>query len=428
VDGEAQPADDHVFLSRGFEPGKLYELVYTTNRSPVVGCGLLAVRDVASFLRYSSASDNPCAGRLEHVYGFGMSQTGRMLRHFLYLGLNQDEEGRIAYDGLIPHVGGARRGEFNHRYGQPSVQSTPGPGHLQPFSDAQLLARQRKSGSLPKVMQTNSSAEYWRGDCALMHIDDTGTRDLPPEPDTRAYHFAGTQHGPGAVPLTNFNPNDGGRGRYGFNAVDYTPLLRAALVNLDRWVSNGVEPPSSAHPRLSDGTAVERSAVLERFRALPGMHVPDPELLPVLREVDCGPDAARGLPRFPPMEGAAYPALVSAVDVDLNEQAGIRLPHLTAPVASYTGWNPRHPETGSPDQMMPMQGSTFFFARTRAEREASGDPRMSIEDRYQSRNGYLERVRAAAIELAAQRYILEEDIDVVVSDAAARYDTAMGGS
>jgi hypothetical protein len=269
-DGDAViPSSEHIWLERGFEPGRIYTLYYTTAYAPVVGAGLLAVRDAASFLRHSHDTANPLAGRIDRVYGWGMSQTGRMLRHFIYLGLNVDEQDRIVFDGLNPHVGGARRGEFNQRYGQPSVSSTPGFGYLPPHDDVGLFERLRDLGGLPKVIQTNSSAEYWRGDCALMHVDQRGERNLPAVDASRMYAFAGTQHGPGGFPRGRYNANDGSRGRFDFNLVDYSPLQRAALVNLDRWVSDGIEPPPNAHPRLDDGTAVGRDAVFDTFERFP---------------------------------------------------------------------------------------------------------------------------------------------------------------
>lgn len=425
-DGGQVVADaSHIYLDSGFEPGRIYELVYITDRSPVVGAGLLALRDAAAWARDGNGPDNPLAGEIDRVYAWGMSQTGRMLRHFLYLGLNLDEAGKMAFDGVIPHVGGARRGEFNHRYGQPSVQYTPGFGHLPPFDDGGLLERQRALGGCPKVIQTNSSAEYWRGDCALMHIDGTGERDLPADPETRTYHFAGTQHGPGAVPLTNYNPNDGGRGRYGFNCVEYTPLMRAALINLDRWVSDDIAPPASAHPRLADGTAVGRDTVVDTFSEQIGIHIPDVDKILRIRQVDVGERVAEGVGAYPAREGERYPTFVAALDADLNELGGIRLPDLTVPVGTHTGWNPRDPETGAPELIMPMQGMTLFFHRTREEREAAGDARPSLEERYASRDDYLERVRAAASELVEQRYVLEEDAETMLNDGAARYDEAL---
>jgi hypothetical protein len=428
LSGALTPDPNHVYLVSGFEPGLIYELVYTTANAPVVGCGLLAIRDGATFLKHGTAAGNPLAGSIDYVYGFGMSQTGRMLRHFLSLGLNLDEAGRQVFDGLLPHVGGARRGEFNQRFGQPSVQYTPGVGQLPPFDDHGLLARQRTLGGLPKVMQTNSSAEYWRGDCALLHIDTDGAHDLEPEPDTRIYHFAGTQHGPGAVPLTRDNPNDGSRGRYGFNCVNYTPLLRAALVNLDRWVTEDVAPPPSAHPRLADGTAVTRAAALDAMPALPDLVRPDPTQLFAAYRLDPGPEAERGIVSVPVELGPAYPALVAALDADGNELGGLRLPDLSVPVGTHTGWNPRDPSTGAPEQITSMQGATFFFTPDAATRAVNGDPRPSLAERYPTRGAYLERVRAAAHDLARQGYVLEEDIDVIVNDNAARYDEALRSS
>ena len=425
--GSLVPDTEHFWLDGGFVPGKIYELVYTTSHSPVVGAGLLAIRDIASFLKYDATPENPLAGALDFAYGFGVSQDGRLLRHFLSLGLNLDEEGRQVFDGLMPHVGGGRRGEFNHRFAQPSVQYTPGFGHLGPFDDASLLERQRELGGCPKVIQTNSSAEYWRGDCALTHIDNDGSRDLPPDPETRIYHFAGTQHGPGGLPLHRENAADGAKGRYWFNTLDYTPLLRAALVNLDTWVSGGDAPPESAHPRLADGTAVSRATALDGVPPIPGLHLPDPDKILRIRRVDLGERAAEGIGAYPTVEGERYPSFVSAVDADGNEIAGLRLPDLTVPVSTLFGWNPRAPETGGEDLIVPMQGTTLFFHRTKEEREAAGDPRPSLEERYPDRQTFLARVREEAERLVSQRYVLAEDVDIIVANAAARYDEAMKG-
>jgi hypothetical protein len=433
-DNGVLPSSEHVYLESGFKPGKMYYIVYTPAKAPVVGTGLLAVRDVAVWLRHASPI-NPVAGGFERVYGYGVSQTGRLLRHFMYLGLNRDEEGRLVYDGLLPHVAGGRRGEFNHRFAQPSQQHTPSFGHLFPFADTVtidplsgrtdgLLERLRTLQAVPKIIYTNSSAEYWRGDGSFVHIDPSGQKDLEPAPESRVYHFAGTQHGAGSLPLATGSGPDGSIGRYPYNVVDYRPLLRAALINLDRWVSDGVEPPRSCHPRLDDGTAVPRAEVLAAFGALPDIVTLDPERLWTVRALDLGPDAQRGVGCYPAQEGNAYPAFVPAVDRDGNEMAGIRLPDLVLPVGTHTGWNPRAPETGAPEQMISMQGFTNFFAPTRVAREAIGDPRPSLTERYADRDAYLAQVRDVAERLAAERYILETDIDIVIEACTARYDAA----
>jgi len=435
--GVPVPDDTHLWLDSGFVPGKVYEAIYRTRRCPVVGTGLLAMRDGASFLRFGDAPDNPCAGRITQVYGYGMSQSGRFLREYLAAGLNRDEKGRQVFDGLLIHVAGARGGEFNHRYAQPSQQHTPGFGHLPPFTDDDqtdpltgetdgLLRCQRAIGGVPKIFSTNTSAEYWRGDCSLVHTDLAG-HDLTPPQEVRVYHFAGTQHGRGKLPLTDTESNDGARGAHAHGIVDYAPLMRAALVNLDRWVSEGTEPPANRVPLVADGTAVPMPAVLDTYRAIPGATVPNPAQLPNIRRLDLGSDVARGVGTYPAIRGERYPIFVAAVDADGNERAGIRLPDLTVPVATGMGWNPRHPETGGAGQIIPMQGSTLPFAATAHERERTGDPRPAIAERYASRDAYLARVRVAAGELIAQEYVLADDLPLLLDHAAARYDALAEG-
>ena len=428
-----EPSLSHIHLESGFEPGRIYQLVYEAEGAPVVGTGLLAIREIASFLRAPSDL-NPTEG-FDRVYAYGISQTGRMLRHLIHLGLNLDEAGAIAFDGLLPHVAGGRRGEFNHRFAQPSQQSLPGFGQLFPFADEPtvdpysertegLFDRIRSLDAAPKVIYTNSGAEYWRGDGSLVHIDPAGTEDVAPAPETRVYHLAGTQHVAGAMPPSTATGGDGARPRYPTNIVDYRPLLRAALTNLDAWVSEATEPPPSRHPRLDDDTAVPRAAALASLPQIPGFDRPDPDRLWVIRTTDLGPDAASGIGAYPVVEGETYPALVSALDEDGNELAGIRLPDLTVPVATNLPWNLRDPESGAPEQIVPMIGSSHLFPATEAARATTNDPRASLEQRYPTRDAYLEQVRAAARALVDARYLLEEDIAVLLDNAAARYDFA----
>ncbi len=427
-DGRLVPDNSHVSLLSGFEAGKVYRCVYTTNEAPVIGLGMIGVRDFNSFLRNGGVA-NPCAGQLEWAHAFGASQSGRFLRHLLYLGLNQDEEGRQVFDGVIAHIAGARRGEFNQRFGQPSSLVEDSAGALFPFADTEqtdpetgltdsLLGRVRALGASPKLLLTNTSCEYWSGHAALIHVDAAGSNDLPPEGDVRIYHFAGTQHTAGELPLTNFQPATGARGLNRFNWVDYRPLLRAALVNLELWASHGIQPPLGKHPRLDDGSATAPGTLRDTYRQLPGGAFPT--VLRYLSRLDFGAD---GRPEgVPPQVGTPYPALVSATDPDGNETAGIRLPDVAVPMATLLGWNLRHPETGGEGQTHKTMGSTIPFALTKAEREESGDPRPSIEERYSSREDYLTQVRIAARELIGQGYMLEEDLATVVEQAGERYD------
>jgi alpha/beta hydrolase family protein len=438
VEGRLVADASHVHLEGGFAPGRIYDLVYRAVDSPLVGLGLLAVRDTAGFLRWApAAAGNPCAGALERAYVFGVSQSGRFLRHLLYLGLDEDEQGRLVFDAVVPHVAGARRGEFNLRFGQPSLNAQESVGSLFPFTDEiqidpvtgqrdGLLARLAARGRRPRIVTINTSAEYWRGDASLVHTDVQGQRDVEPPADGRVYLFAGTQHTPGALPPPAADPNTGSRGVHPFNVVDYAPLLRAMLVNLDRWVREGVEPPPSMFPRLADGTAVTAESTAPRFASIPGVRWPDRLARPA--RLDFGPAIARGIAdELPPKIGAQYPSYVAAVDADGNETVGIRPVELAAPLATFTGWNPRHPEQGAPGDLMQMMGSTLPFPRTPAERERRGDPRASIQERYGSRSEYLAAVRAAASALVAARHALAEDVEAMVERAGQRWDLIEDG-
>ena len=414
VDGALIPDDTCVWHEGGFEPGRTYELTYRPRECPVVGAGLLAVRDFVSCLRAGQAE---LAGRpLDHAFAFGVSQSGRFLRELLHLGLNVDGAGRRVFDGVVVHVAGARRGEFNQRYGQPSVQHAPGLGHLPPFADAELLDRQRARGGLPRIFAINTSSEYWRSEASL-------TRgDAEPPPEVRTYLFSGCQHGPGALPPSRSSAvSPWVRPGNLLNTVDYTPLLRAALVNLERWAVDGVEPPASAVPRLADGTAADRAEVLLRFAGC-GAELPRADGLPTLPRLDLGERTGEGIARFPAVAGEPLPCFVSAVDADRNEVAGLRLPDLSVPLASHTGWNPRRRESGAAGALIDMLGSTVPLPRTRAERERRRDPRRSIAERYAGRDDYCRLVREAALRLVGERHLLEEDVAPVVARAGLAYD------
>ena len=411
----------HVALEGGFQPGAIYEFFYRAKDPTLVGLGFLAVRDTAAFLRFGTAdAGNPCAGALERAYLFGLSQSGRFLRHMLMLGLDEDEEGRMVFDGVMPHVGGARKGEFNLRFGQPSLNIHGTVGSLPPFNDEALFDRIVKRGRTPRIIATNSTPEYWRGDASLIHTDLEGRRDMEPAPFARTYLFAGTQHTPGAIPPPKANASTGDRGYHLFNVVDYSPLLRAALVNLDRWVSEGIEPPPSAFPRLADGSAVVAESLAASYEKIPGARFPARVARP--HRMDFGPETGRGIVAYPPKIGEAYRSYVSAVDADGNETAGIRPIELEAPLATFTGWNTRDPETGAAGDLMSMNGSTLRFPLTRAERERTGDPRPSIEERYASKAAYFEAVRTAARRMIDARHVLAEDLEAIVERATVRWD------
>ncbi len=434
VDGKPVPNADYVWLEGGFEAGRIYEFVYTAIGAPVVGLAYLAYRDAASFLKHGTAAEgNPLAGMIRYAYAWGQSMNGRWLREFLYFGLNRDEAGRMAFEGMMPHVGSSRRGEFNIRFGQPSTNILRAPGNTYPFAfeatpeptlgqNRGLLDRSRANGSVPKIIHTNSGMEYWWSGAALSHMNVDATQDFDPPPEVRVYYLTGAQHGVGALPLSYVNP-DGFRARQPLNTLDYRPAMRALLTALDRWVREGREPPPSRVPRLDNGTAVTRESLRENYARIPGSawlsH------LPQRLKLDFGPEAERGLPHYPPTESGTYPILVSAMDEDCNDVAGIRLPDIAVPLGTYTGWNVRHESMGQAGLMTsgaPLFGTTLVFPVTKADRERSGDPRRAIEERYASRDDYLAQVRAAANALVTERYLLDEDVDRIVETAAAKWD------
>ena len=432
--GSTIPDSGSVWLAGGFEPGRIYDLVYTPAECPVVGAGLLAVRDLASWAHRSA--DSPAAGCVDHVIAEGVSQCGRFLRTFLHAGLNCDEDGNQVFDGVLVHVAGGRRGEFNHRYGQPSVQPTPSLGHRFPFADesqtdprsghrAGLLDHQRAAGCVPKIFYTDTSSEYWRGDAGLAHRDAEFGSDVEPPADVRRYLFSSTQHGPGALPFTS-QSMFGSHGANRLNVVDYRPLFRAALENLCAWVAEGITPPESVFPRVADTTAATRNEMLGALARIPGAALPRADRLPSIAPMDLGEHADDGIPDLPArFTGEPYPTCVSAVDGLGNELGGLRMPDVEVPVATHTGFNPRHADTGGDGQILEYLGSTVPLPRTPAEREATSDPRPSIAERYPSREAYLAEVRAAAQRLVEARYLLADDVELCTSLAGERYDAVM---
>jgi hypothetical protein len=426
-----------VVLDGGFEPGRIYEVVYRSRDPRVAGCGFAATRDLVSFFKNEASATNPLAG-VTLAVGHGISQSGRFLRHFLHQGFNQDEQGRRVFDGVFVEVAGAGRGSFNHRFAQASRDghqhwNVHYPTDVFPFTDlpetdpetgetAGLLDREVASGTVPKLIHVVTSYEYWNRAASLMHTDPSSTRDVALPDTSRAYLVASAQHGPGTLPPAEGGAN-GNDGLYPTNPNDFRPLIRALVRALDGWVAQGVEPPPSQYPRIGDGTLAppERAG----WAGVPGVRFPTVRNEPV--RADCGPEWARGVITIePPRLGPVFPALVPAVDADGNDRAGIRLPEIVAPLASQTGWNWRHPRVGAPDALVAYRGSYLPFAWTKAEREAKGDPRLSIEERYRGREDYLGRVALAAMALVRERFLLPQDVAFVIERAAAHWDWRNG--
>ncbi len=434
--GRLVPDRTRVWMEAGFEPGKIYEVVYRARDPVVAGLGPAAVRDLVSYLKYGGpehAMLSDQARFLKRAIGIGTSQSGRFLRTFLYYGFNQDERGRQVFDGVIVHVAGGGRGSFNHRFAQPSRDGHPFmnqfyPTDIYPFSDLEqedpetglsegLLTRAQRAGVVPKIFYTNSSYEYFGRAASLTHTTLDGTRDFTLPETTRMYLFAGTQHSPAAFPPGRANTQNP------VNPNDYRWPMRALLAAMHRWLAEGVEPPPSRYPRLDRGELVPLTSL--RFPRIPGVRLP--ARIRKAWRTDYGPAfRTAGVIAFePPRLGAEFPVLVPQVDADGNEIAGIRLPEVAVPLATYTGWNLRAPEIGAPEELFSMAGSFLPFAPTRAERARLGDPRASVEERYPSREAYLGRVRQAALALAEEGFLLQRDVAAIVDAAARRWDYLM---
>ena len=436
-DPEIEPDHSHIHLETGFEPGRIYQLIYTSIGSRIVGLGFAAVRDISTFLKYESSDYlNPCAGNIDTVISYGISQSGRFLREYIYNDMNIDENGSKALDGIIAHVGGGMRGEFNLRFGQPSKDVCYITPELFPFSDitqqdpltkteSGLLDKMNKNISMPKIMFTNSSAEYWRGDAALIHTNINEEKDVVSNSNIRIYHFAGTQHGSGIYPAIKIRPSDLIEGNMPFNTVNYTPLLRSCLENMKDWIKTDIAPADSCHPTHIDSTAVESKFVLQKFASIPNIKLPDHTLNVI--GLDYGNEKHLGRTiKLPPEHIGTYPAYVSDVDETLNEKKGIRLPDISVPTATNTGWNCRNQSIGNDGLLIGitggLAGSTFQLPVTNQQANEVGDIRPSIESLYTSKHEYINKVTEAVKILLTDRYILEEDAEEIIYLAELRYD------
>jgi Alpha/beta hydrolase domain len=393
-----------VEMPAGFEPGGFYEFVYEGKDPVVTGAGMAAVRDWISYLKHDEN------GEVKRAIGFGISQSGRFLREFLYDGFNADEQGRIVFDGVWADVAGAGRGSFNFRYAQPSRDGQPYsnvfyPTDLFPFVDTALLEKARVARVAPKLFLTNNSYEYWGRAAALIHITPDGRRDAPLSPETRFYFTAGVQHFPRSLPLVKAGT------RYLVNPVDHRPVQRALLAALQAWLRDGAAPPPSVYPRISEGQLTTLAGL--KFPKMEGVEVPPHPRL--ARKVDFGPrfSADGVILREPPEVSGSWPLLVPQVDADGIDLGGIRLPEVAVPVATLTGWNLREAGIGAPDEMTSFYGSIFPF------------PKEKILQRYGSREEYLKRAGAAADQLVAQRFVLSRDRDYVVERAARLWDAVV---
>ncbi|HWC98190.1 MAG TPA: alpha/beta hydrolase domain-containing protein [Candidatus Sulfopaludibacter sp.] len=434
--GTPDPA--RLCVKGGFDTASEYVVVYTAKDPLVLGIGYAATRDLNSFLRYAEKDDtgtaNPVAGRVKWALSRGSSQSGNFIRSYLHLGFNQDEAGRIVWDGVNPHIA-ARQLALNFRFavgGGAAGVNEPGSEGVLWWSDypdtarqrptAGLLDRCRATGTCPKIVETFGALEFWylRESPNLVGTD--AKRDIPLPANVRRYFFPGTSHGGGGGGFTTATPAPPRGCVLPANPNPESDTMRALIVALVNWVTKGVEPPASRYPRLQEGQLAAATKAAIGFPHIPGAPSPDGLVNPVF-DYDFGPDfryndVSGVISKQPPAIRQVLPTLVPKVDADGSDIGGVPSVLRQAPLGSYLGWNVT---AGGFDKgrICALSGGYIPFAKTKAERQAAGDPRLSLEERYGSHQAYVDAVKNAAEKAVAERFLLRDDADRLIRQAAA---------
>ena len=415
-----------------FVRNDIYEFSYTAKDPTVNGVGFAAVRDWNAWLRYETKDDsgtaNPLAGDVTRIYTEVSSQPGRFLNDFRYLGFNQAENGKQVFDGMMQWIAAGDGISINYRWSQPGRTERNRQDHLFvegrfPFANVMTTdaitgktdsryAKCTFTHTCPFAVEIFSANEYWVKAASLMTTDPVGTKDLMDSPFTRIYFMSSMQHGTG-------NGAAKGACQQLQNPLDSQAVQRALFTALDKWVTGGTPPPSSQVPKLSDGTLVKPDQNSTGFPQIPGVTYSSFKTTRYL--LNYGPDFyATGIPTInppaftPPYQdnpanGPIYPSYVPKTDADGNDIAGIRLPEVQVPLATYTGWGLR----AGPHSNDGCEGSGQYipFPKTKADRLASGDPRLSIEERYGNSETYSSLLRDAVNNLVRLGFLLPIDAE-----------------
>jgi hypothetical protein len=424
---ELTPSNTDLYVKGGFKPGWIYELIYDTEGSRVMGLGFLGLRDTVSFLRHdtrdAAGNANPLAGTWDKAYGYGASLAGRVVREYVYEGWNRDAEGRKVFDAVLTHTGVGRL-FFNMRFAQigryprqheehswPSERYpftfTPVPD---PFS-GKLDSVLKRPDTDPLVIHSHTAGEYWERHGSMTHTDPRDGSDVEIPANVRMYALAGAPH----AAIAADNPR--WIGQLPPNNISPQPFLRACFALMDRWATTGEPPPPSRVAKRSDGTLASAEEALKRFPKIRGVNLPaTPSRLPYW---NYGPDFDRGIMSVIPPEavkGKEYPVQVPQVDADGNDMGGVRYPDIQVPLGTYLGWALRK-DGFAEGELVSTNGCIITFARTKAEREKNGDPRLSIEERYASHEAYVQAVKRAVDGLVKDRFMLEEDAERYIEAA-----------
>lgn len=446
-----------ICLKGGFDAAKLYQVVYTAKDPYPLGIGFAAWRDLGSFFKYAKADDagtpNPIAGGITHSIARGRSQSGNYLRGWLHLGFNQDESKRQVHEGMWPVIAG-RRIALNFRWAQPDgvlelyQPGSEGPQWWQPYPDPvrnlparSIQDRCMATKTCPKIIEHFGAAEIWALKLGPEWVGTDAKADIPLPDNVRRYYIASTTHGGGrgginahlaeyhksAKPVT-CPGNNWGRGVLPANPISHDEVWHALSEHFRHWVMKGTLPPPSRYPTLREGQLVAPNKAAMGFPTLPGLRAtaPEADLINPFLDYDWGPrfdpNDASGIPdNAPPKIRQTINMLVPRVNADGNEVGGVPVVMLEAPLGTYTGWNitaggakPFHK-----DQLCDYAGGMIPFAKTKAEREASNDPRPSLEERYGDHAGFVAAVRKAADKAKAAGFLLEKDAAKLIKEAEA---------
>jgi hypothetical protein len=432
--GTPDPA--HICLKTGFNPSLLYELQYTVKDPLVLGIGFAATRDINSFFRYGKKDDagtpNPVAGVVRWAISEGSSQSGTFLRAFIRLGFNQDEDRRIVWEGSNPNIA-SRVIDMNRRFALPGGAvgfyelGAEAPVWWEDWNDVPrgrgrsgLLDRCRTTNSCPKILETFGSSEIWNLRASFMLVGTDAVADIPLPDNVRRYFFAGVTHGGGRGGFSTAGQAAAGC-ELPMNPAPSAPMRSALMNAFVAWVTRGAPMPPSRYPTIADATLVKDTTAAMGFPGIPGRPSPGSLVLPLL-DYDLGPhfnyqDASGFLTAVPNVK-RSLPQLVVKVDADGNEVAGVKSPLQMAPLGTYTGWNvtASGPLKG---QVCGNLGGFIPFAKTKAERLASGDSRPSLEERYRSHEEYVQTVGKAANELVQEGFLMQHDAEAMIGQARA---------
>jgi hypothetical protein len=451
----------HICLRNGFDPTLVYQLVYQVKDPYVLGAGTAAFRDVGSFFRYAAADDfgtaNPIAGTISKEVIRGVSQSGNFTRHYIFLGMNQDEAGRIVHDGAWPIIAG-RRVANNSRWGQPDgvlelyQMGSEGPQWWTPWPDTvrnlptgSILDRCNATQTCPKIIEHFGGSEVFALKMTTEWVGTSADADIPLPANVRRYYVPSTTHGGGSGGFNENIPPNGvscpgnnwGTGVFPRQSpVPETELVNVLRLAMRNWITNGTPPPPSRYPTLAGGTLVDPTQAAMGFPSgVPGIpasiFLPENFVNPVL-DYDWGPNfdefnATGFATNLPPPIKSVIRMKVPRVDADGNELGGVPTVLRDAPLGTYLGWNITSSGFHA-GQVCNYTGGMVPFAHTRAERLANGDPRLSLEERYGSHTGYVSKVSAAALNAFFQGYLLKADVGSLISQASASNVCAHGAS